>query len=122
MPTNIKNYYFNLYELAEKNQSGDWKKISIFKNFSSIFYYITSDFQNNEEIEVVKKLLLIQKSNIFEQNKTTQCVFCICYQFYQRVEIKITTARRKLLAKNNVVKNELKVEVQNVFCSLEKMV
>lgn len=27
MPTNIKNYYFNLYELAEKNQSGDWKNI-----------------------------------------------------------------------------------------------
>ena len=37
MPTNIKNYYFNLYELAEKNQSGDWKKYRFLKIFPQYF-------------------------------------------------------------------------------------
>jgi hypothetical protein len=107
---------------------GDWKKYTRFlKIFPQYFATSPSDFYNDEEIEVVKKLLLDLgiKLNIFEQNKTTQCVFWyLLFNFMTSTscEIKITTSRRKLLAKKYCSKkaNPESRSLQNVFHSLEK--
>ena len=115
-------------ELAEKNQSEDWKKYTRFlKIFPQYFATSPCDFYNDEEIEVVKKLLLDLeiKLNIFDQNKTTQCVFWyMLFNFMTptNCEIKLTTARRKLLAKKYCSKkaNPESRSLQNVFRSLEK--
>ena len=115
-------------ELAEKNQSGDWKKYTRFlKIFPQYFATSPCDFYNDEEIEVVKKLLLDLeiKLNIFDQNKTTQCTFWyMLFNFMTptNCEIKLTTARRKLLAKKCCSKkaDPESRSLQNVFRSLEK--
>jgi len=115
-------------ELAEKNQSRDWKKYTRFlKIFPQYFATSPCDFYNDEEIEVVKKLLLDLeiKLNIFDQNKTTQCIFWyMLFNFMTptNCEIKLTTARRKLLAKKYCSKKaDLESRsLQNVFRSLEK--
>ena len=113
-------------ELAEKNQSSDWKKYTRFlKIFPQYFASCPNDFYNDSEIETVKKLLLDLeiKLNIFEQNKTTQCVFWyMLFNFMTptNCEIKITTARRKLLA-NKYCSRKADPEsrtLQNVFRSL----
>ena len=114
--------------LAEKNQSEDWKKYTRFlKIFPQYFATSPSDFYNDEEIEVIKKLLLDLKIklNIFEQNKTTQCVFWyILFNYMSPItcDIKITTGRRKLLAKKYCSEkaNPESRTLQNVFRSLEK--
>lgn len=114
--------------LAEKNQSEDWKKYTRFlKIFPQYFATSPSDFYNDEEIEVIKKLLLDLKIklNIFEQNKTTQCVFWyILFNYMSPItcEIKITTGRRKLLVKKYCSEkaNPESRTLQNVFRSLEK--
>lgn len=113
-------------ELAEKNQSSDWKKYTRFlKILPQYFAKSPSDFYNDDEIETVKKLLLDLeiKLNIFDQNKTTQCVFW--YMLFNcmtptNCEIKITTARRKLLAEKYCSKkaDPESRNLQNVFRSL----
>ena len=113
-------------ELAEKNQSSDWKKYTRFlKIFPQYFAKSPSDFYNDDEIETVKKLLLDLeiKLNIFDQNKTTQCVFWyMLFNFMTptNCEIKITTARRKLLAEKYCSKkaDPESRSLQNVFRSL----
>jgi hypothetical protein len=113
-------------ELAEKNQSEDFKKYTRFlKIFPQYFANSPSDFFNDDEIETVKKLLLDLeiRLNIFDQNKTTQCIFWyMLFNFMTPLtgEIKITTARRKLLAEKYCSKkaDPDSRSLQNVFRSL----
>ena len=100
---------------------------TIFEIFPQYFATSPCDFYNDEEIEVVKKLLLDLeiKLNIFDQNKTTQCIFWyMLFNFMTptNCEIKLTTARRKLLAKKYCSKkaDPESRSLQNVFRSLEK--
>ena len=65
------------------------------------------------------------KLNIFDQSKTTQCIFWyMLFNFMTptNCEIKLTTARRKLLSEKYCSKkaNPESRSLQNVFRSLEK--
>ena len=107
----------------QKRQTSDWKIYKVFKNFSTDFAKSPSDFYNDDEIETVKKLLLDLeiKLNIFDQSKTTQCVFWyMLFNFmHNNCEIKLTTARRKLLAEKLSKKADPESRnLQNVFRSL----
>ena len=74
----LKNADEHKMALAEKNQSLEYKKYTRFlKFFPQYFAKSPSDFYNDNEIETRKKSLLDLeiKLNIFDQNKTTQCIF-----------------------------------------------
>ena len=104
MPTNIKNYYCkHICHSQKKINLEIGKNTRDFLKFPPNTLLLTMDFYNDEEIEGIRKLLLDLeiKLNIFDQNKTTQCIFWyMLFNFMTptNCEIKLTTARRKLLS------------------------
>lgn len=64
-------------ELQKRTKRQIGRYTRFLKIFPQYFAKSPSDFYNDDEIETVKKLLLDLeiKLNIFDQSKTTQCVF-----------------------------------------------